>query len=352
MPALKLNVPKPGFPRLRSFRPDVFRLNFSERNPVRMGVAGMLGVLLLTLAALNSGTIIRHFTQTAYHADFADAGGLEPGDSVEVSGLTMGTVDAVTLEGDYVRVTFSVRHGAVLAGGTTASVSSATVLGTKNLTLTSGGTGDLPAGATIPLRRTTSPYDLSRVLSTLTVKAGQVNTAQAAKALETVAGTLRDAPPGLRSTLAGVEGLSKSIASRDGQLTRLLALANDVTTVLAERSDQVRALITDGNQLLATLYERRNDIRLLLANLTLVTDQLKGLVADNQAQLAPTLHQLRSVLTLLRSNNANLTTIINGLQRYGLALGEALGSGPWFYAYLSNIVPTNLAPLLPTMLGK
>lgn len=326
--------------------------NFSELNPVRVAVAGLLGLLLAALAALNSGQIIRHFTTTTYSANLADAGGLAKGDSVQVSGLTMGTVDSVTLEGYYVRVTFSVRHGAVLGNGTTAAVSSATVLGAKDLTLTSAGTGTLPAGSTIPVSRTTSPYDLSQVLSTLTAKAGAVDTRQAAQALNTVAGTLRNAPPGLKATLAGVEGLSRSIASRDGSLTRLLSLSNQVTGVLADRSSQIRDLITDGNQLLATLYQRREEIRVLLANVTLATDQLKGLVTDNQRQLSPALSQLENALTLLKNNSANITDSIDGLQRYSSSLGESLGSGPWFYSYLANLVPTNLAPLLPSLLGK
>lgn len=326
--------------------------NFSELNPVRMAAAGLLGLVLVALAALNSGQIIRHFTTTTYSANLSDAGGLVKGDSVDISGLTMGAVDSVTLEGYYVRVTFSVRHGAVLAGGTTAAVSSATVLGTKDLRVTSAGTGTLPPGATIPESRTTSPYDLSQVLSTLTTRAGAVNARQAARALTTVASTLRNAPPGLKSTLAGVEGLSKSIASRDGSLTRLLSVSNQVTGVLARRSGDIRDLITNGNQLLATLYDRREEIRVLLANVTLATDQLKGLVTDNQHQLNPVLHQLEQALTLLKNNNANLTASIRGLQRYSGSLGESLGSGPWFYTYLANLVPTNLAPLLPSLLGK
>lgn len=330
----------------------LMKRNFSELNPVRVAVAGLLGLLLAALAALNSGQIIRHFTTTTYSANLSDAGGLAKGDSVKVSGLTMGTVDSVTLKGYYVRVTFSVRHGAVLGRGTTAAVSSATVLGTKDLTLTSAGAGTLPAGATIPVSRTTSPYDLSEVLPTLTAKAGSVNTRQAARALSTVAGTLRNAPPALRSTLAGVEALSRSVASRDGSLTRLLSLSNRVTGVLADRSGQIRGMITDGNQLLATLYQRREEIRVLLANVTLVTDQLRGLVTDNQRQLSPALHQLENALTLLKNNNAAITESIRGLQRYSASLGESLGSGPWFYSYLANLVPTNLAPLLPTLLGK
>lgn len=330
----------------------VLRRNFSEMNPVRVGVTGALAVILLMLAALKSGAVIQHFTTTTYHADFSDAGGLTAGDSVEISGVTMGTVNSVALDGDHADVTFSVRHGATLAADTGAAISSATVLGTKELALTSAGTGTLAPGATISRSRTSSSYDLSQVLSTLTAKTSAVNAAQAAQAFDTIAATLKNTPPDLRAALAGVRGLSQSISSRDSALTQLLSAASKVTGVLATRTRQVRALITDGDELLATLQARRAEIRQLLGNVTLVADQLKGLAADNQRQLGPALAQLQRVLNLLNDNAANLTASIDGLERYATSLGEAVGSGPWFYAYLADIVPANLVPLLPTLFGK
>jgi phospholipid/cholesterol/gamma-HCH transport system substrate-binding protein len=330
----------------------ILKHSFSEMNPVRIGIAGIAGLVAIALLALNSGAIIRHFTTTTYHADFSEAGGLAAGDSVEIAGLTMGTVDAVALQGAHVEVTFSVRHGGTLGEDTSATISSATVLGTKELALQPSGSGTLPAGATIPLTRTQAPYDLDQILSTLTTKSSAINAGQLAQAFDTIASTLQNSPPALRSALSGVERLSETIASRDGALTQLLSNATTVTGLLAQRSQQIGILITDSNELLNTLYERRAEIHLLLVNVTEVVDQVRGLALDNQAQLGPALNQLQGVLNLLNDNANNITETIDGLQRYSNGLGEIIGSGPWFYAYVANIVPTNLAPLLPSLLGK
>lgn len=324
----------------------------SGRSTVRIGATGLAVLLGLILLALNSGTVIRAFTTTSYHADFAEAGGLTSGDTVRVAGLVMGTVDSVALQGSHVEVTFSVRHGGHLGTTTGAAIRTATVLGTKYLALLPSGQGTLAAGSTIPLRRTQSPYNLTEVLSTLTSKAGAINTGQLAKSFDTIATTFQNSPPALRSTLTGVRALSETIASRDAALSQLLAHAGAVTGVLAQRSHQIGTLITDGNELLATLYQRRAEIRLLLVNVTAVIDQLKGLATDNQRQLGPALAQLQGVLTVLNNNAANITQIIAGLQRYAGSLGEVVGGGPWFYAYLQNIVPTNLVPVVPGLLGK
>lgn len=330
----------------------VLNRNFSEFNPVKIAAAGFVALVLAALAALNSGAIIQHFTTTTYYADVAEAGGLVPGDSVEIAGITMGTVTGVRLQGTHVLVTFDVRHGGHLGQGTSATISSATALGTKALSLETGGTGTLAPGATIPLARTTSPYDLTQVLSTLTTQTSQINAGQLASAFNTIAGTLRDAPPSLRSALSGVRALSETIASRDSALTSLLSNASTVSGLLADRSQQVGMLMTSGTQLLTTLEQRREQIRELLVNVTDVVQQVKGLAADTNATLGPMLDQLQGVLNLLNANATQLTEVIDGFERYSGSLGDAVGSGPFYYAYIANLVPTNMLPLLPALLKK
>ncbi|HYZ57230.1 MAG TPA: MCE family protein [Streptosporangiaceae bacterium] len=330
----------------------VLKRTFSEMNTVRIGIAGVAVLIGLALLALNSGAVIRASTTTTYHAAFPEAGGLAAGDTVQIGGLTMGTVQDVTLQGSHVEVTFSVRHGGHLGTGTGAAIKTATALGTKYLALLPSGPGTLPAGATIPLRRTQSPYNLTQILSTLTTQAGAINTGQLARSFGTISSALGNAPPELRSMLNGVRSLSETIASRDAALSQLLSNAGAVTGVLAARSGQIGTLITDGNELLNTLYQRRYEIRLLLVNVTAVVDQLRGLVTDNQQQLGPALNQLRGVLTLLNNNAANITQAIAGLERYASGLGDVVGGGPYFYAYIQNIVPTSLQPTVPTTLGK
>ena len=344
-------MPKLAMPKLRSKRDFGMKRAFGEMNPVRIGMAGIAGLVAIALLALNSGAIIRYFTQTTYQADFAEAGGLAPGNSVVVGGLTMGAVSSVALQGDHVHVTFTVRHGGTLGQDTGASISTATLLGTKELTIEPAGPGTLPAGATIPESRTQSPYDLNQVLTTLTDKASAINAGQVADAFNTIATTLQNSPPELRSALSGMSRLSQTIASRDAELTSLLQSASNVTGLLATRSQQIGILINDGNQLMNTLYQRRAEIRELLVNVTAVVDQLKGLSQDNQQKIGPALSQLQGVENLLNANATNITKTINGLGRYSLGLGEIVGSGPWFYAYVANIVPTNLAPSVSSLLG-
>jgi phospholipid/cholesterol/gamma-HCH transport system substrate-binding protein len=320
-------------------------------NAVRIGLVGVAVIVALVLLSLNSGVIIRDLSTTTYHADIAETGGLTTGNQVRIGGLPMGTVDSLKLAGNHIDVTFSVRHGGHLGTRTEAAVQTATALGTRYLALQSSGPGALPAGTTIPLSRTQSPYNLTDILSTLTNKAGAINTGQLARSFNTISSTFSNTPPQLRSMLNGVRSLSETVASRDAALSQLMSNSSAVTGVLAARSGQIGTLMTDGNQLLNTLYQRRAEIRTLLVNVTSVVNQLRGLAADNQRQLGPALNQLQGLLTLLNNNAANITQAITGLEHYALGLGDVVGGGPYFYAYVSNIIPTNLFPT-PNALGK
>ena len=93
-----------------------------------------------------------------YSAYFAEAGGIKSGSDVRVSGLSVGRVSDIHLEGTKVRVDFTVGNGVELGDRTEAAIKTETVLGTKMLELTPRGDGKLTG--TIPLERTTSPYDL------------------------------------------------------------------------------------------------------------------------------------------------------------------------------------------------
>lgn len=332
--------------------PRLMTKSFGEMNPVRIGIVGIAGLLAIAMLALNSGSIIQHFTTSSYQANFSDAGGLASGDSVVVGGLTMGQVNSVTLQGGHVHVTFSLDHGGTLGNATGATISTATLLGTKELEVDPAGTGTLAPGSTIPESRTQSPYNLDQILSTLTNKTGAINTTEVANAFNTISTTLQNTPAPLKSALSGVQRLSQTIASRDDELTSLLSSASNVTGLLATRSQQIGVLIQDGNSLMETLYERRAAIQQLLVNVTQVTDQIKGLATDNQQKIGGALSQLQSVENTLNSNADNITKTIQGLQRYSLGLGEIVGTGPWLYAYVQNVVPTNMAPQLQQLFAK
>ncbi len=143
--------------------------------------------------------------------------------------------------------------------------------------------------------------------------------------------------------------LSRSINARDQALSDLLGRAQNVTKILADRGDRINALLVDGNQLLGELEQRRTAIGQLIVYINALSQQLSGLVADNEAQLKPALDKLNSVLDLLQRNRDNLTAALEGLGPFSAALGEQVGSGPYFNAYVVNASSETLQPLVDAL---
>ena len=139
----------------------------------------------------------------------------------------------------------------------------------------------------IPTSRTSSPYSLTDAVSELTANTAGTDTASLNQSLDTLAQTLDQVAPQLGPTFDGLSRLSQSLNSRNESLAELLRTAGDVTGIFSERSRQVNTLILNANDLLAVLDERRYAITSLLANISAVSRQLTGVVADNETGAGP-----------------------------------------------------------------
>lgn len=316
---------------------------------VSLGIIGIVVATTVSLSALQVDRLPFIRSGATYTAFFADAGGLVPGDNVQVAGVRSGRVEQVKLDGAKVYVRFTLDEGIVLGNKTSAAIKTNTVLGRKSLEVTPAGSGSTRTNDTIPLDRTTSPYSLTDALGDLTNTVKGLDMDQVNRTLDALSTTFADTPAPLRSALDGVTQLSRSLNARDKALTELLGRAQNVTKVLADRSNQINALLVDGNDLLGELDRRRGALSQLIVYINGLAQQLTGLVNDNEAQLKPTLDRLNSVLALLQSNKDNLSKALDGLGPFSAALGEQVGSGPYFQAYVSNASTRGLQILVDAL---
>jgi phospholipid/cholesterol/gamma-HCH transport system substrate-binding protein len=309
----------------------------AERNRLAVGAVGTLVVVGLVIAAFSYDKLPFIKGTSDYSAYFAESGGIKAGSDVRVSGLGVGKVSDIHLEGTKVRVDFTVRNGVDLGDRTEAAIKTETVLGSKMLEVTPRGDGKLTG--TIPLERTTSPYDLPTALGDLTTAISGLDTTQLSSALTTLADTFKDTPPDLKMALEGVSRFSDTLNTRDTELRNLLANANKVSGVLAKRSDQITSLVINTNALLAELLAQRNSVDAFMNNIAGVSLQISGLVEDNHAQLKPAVDKLNGVLAILDNRKTELQRTLYLLRRYAMSFGEVLGSGPFFKASLVNLLP-------------
>jgi phospholipid/cholesterol/gamma-HCH transport system substrate-binding protein len=310
---------------------------FRERNPIIIGAVGVTALVAVTLGAFNYSKLPFFSSGTTYSAYFEEAGGLTAGAPVQVSGLRAGQVQSISLEPQGVLVEFTVADDIRLGQRTEASIKTIGLLGMKVLSVAPRGDGHL--SATIPIDRTTSPYQLPDAVGDLTATISGLDTDQLSASLQTLSETLRDTPPQLKVAVDGVARFSQTLNERDAQLRTLLTNARKATGVLAERTDQIVRLIHDTNALLSQLRTQSAALDQLAGNISAMAQQIRGLVAENRATLKPALDKLNGVLAIIDNRKGQVQKSIKGLGDYVLSLGEAVSSGPFFKAYLGNLLP-------------
>ena len=321
----------------------------------RLARAGFLGVvlaILIIVVGLQPERLLSYATALKYQALFTEAGGVAVGNDVTVSGIKVGSVTDVSLDDGEALVGVTGASKYALGSETTAQIKTGTLLGERVLTLDSIGSGTMSRADVIPVARTSSPYSLSDAVSELTSNTAGTDTAQLNQSLDTLSTTLDQVAPRLGPTFDGLTRLSQALNRRDGSLGELLRTASDVTGIFAERSQQVNSLILNANDLLAVLVERRQAIVDLLANTSAVSKQLTGLVADNEAELAPTLERLNKVNEVLVRNRDNIAKALPGAAKYQTTQSEAVASGFYYTAYVPNFLPPQyLQPFLDYAFG-
>lgn len=327
-------------------------LKYGGSSSVRAGFIGLVLIVLVIVVGLQPQQLWSMATSVKYRAVFAEAGGLAVGNDVKVSGVTVGTVSDVVLDKGKALVTFSLDGKVRLGSDSTAHIRTGTLLGERMLTVEPKGSRRLGPMEAIPVSRTSSPYSLTEAVSDFTANTADTDTATLNQSLDILSETIDRLAPQLGPTFDGLTELSRSLNDRDETLGDLLAGAADVTAILSERSQQVNSLLLSANDLLAVLEQRRYAIVNLLANTSAMSQQLTGLVRDNEQELAPTLEKLNSVSEMLERNRDNIAKALNGLAKYQVTQGEAVNNGFYYNAFIGNLIPGGaLQPFLDYALG-
>jgi len=311
--------------------------SFSERNPLIIGTVGLVGIGGLVLAALNFQDLPFVNQGKSVSAYFADAGGLRTGNAVEVSGFPVGKVSSIELDGPGVLIKFNVGKNIRLGDRTEVGIKTKGLLGSKILDVIPRGDGQLKGP--IPIERTMSPYQLPDALGDLATTISGLDTNQLSGSLATLAQTFANTPPDLKDAVQGVARLAQTLDERDTQLRRLLDNAAKSTGVLAKRTDQIVSLVRDTNALLAQLRTQSAALDHIWTNISAVSQQLKGFIAENRQELRPALDKLNGALAIVEKRKERVQQAIPLINNYVMSLGESVSSGPFFKAYVVNLLP-------------
>ncbi|MFD1859242.1 MCE family protein [Aeromicrobium camelliae] len=328
---------------------STFPKAFAERNKVLIAVIGLLAMTLVFLATFNAQALPIVGGGKVYTAQFAEAGGLKPGNEVRVAGVKVGEVTDIGLDGTVVEVKFRAK-GVDMGDQTRAAIKVKTMLGQKFLSLDPLGTEELDGP--IPVSRTTTPYDVNAAFSDLSDTIGEIDTEQMEESFTALADAFRDTPESVQGMVQGLTDLSRTISSRDAELAELFAATAEVSGTLKDRNAEFERLINDGSALLTELENRRETVRAMLQGTARLGTELQGLVRDNEAQLRPALAKLDQVAAILQRNQDNLEEALKLLGPYYRGLASATGNGRWVDSYICGLFDENAAPVLDNDIAR
>lgn len=302
----------------------------------RVGLYGVVVTALLLLGAQRLGAVTELLSGsdevTAY---FTDSSGLAPGDRVEISGIAVGRVREVKIDGTRITVVAGVDSPARLGDDTRAAIKVGNLLGSKYLELEPAGDGTLDGA--IPLDRTAPAYDVVSAVSDLSDTIEEIDTEQLAAALDSVATTFRGAAPDVRRAVHGVSDLSRTIASRDRELQALLTGAEEVAGSLDGSKAQLSRFVGSAGLLLQEVDRQQAAIDGLIEHSAALSEQLRGLVRDNRRQIGPALDNINRVVGMLQARQDDLQRTVHNLATFARVFVDTIGSGPWFDSYLANV---------------
>jgi phospholipid/cholesterol/gamma-HCH transport system substrate-binding protein len=314
-----------------------------------MGIISLALLLLVMVGSFNLQKL-PWLRGTTYHAELTDASGLRTGSEVQVAGVRVGRVSKLRIGPEKVIADFDV-SGATLGKSTRASVEVKSLLGEKFLNIKPEGSGTMAAGATIPVSRTDVTFDIVGTLGQLTTNTEKTNKENLTTALDSLAEVIDSAAPEVRTSFSGLSRLSTTIASRDEEIENLLRRSSNVTKLLDERKGDLVTLMKQANLIFQELQQRKQTIHELLVNANALATELQGVVEDNRKQLRPTLDKLENVLTFLHAREEQIETLIHNYGPYVSILGNIVGSGPWFDAYVPNITGVFTGEFTPSKPG-
>ena len=311
---------------------------FRERNRALTGLVGIVVIICLVVGALNFASLPLIHDNTTYQADFATAGGLAAGDVVTVDGVKVGSVTGLALEGDKVRVTFTVA-GTSLGATSSAAAKVLSPVGTEFMEVNPSGDGSLQGP--IPVSRTSVPYNLVTALSGLGSEIQHYNIPQLEHALNV--GSQDFSGTDVSQTTSAFQGLadiSKVIGSEGTSLATIVSQGAKLSGVLSQRSQQLFDLFGQSDLVLSVLQQRRSDIDQLLASTATLSQQITSILSVNKPALTTMLEDLQSVSAVLAKDSNDFGQAIPLLAAFSRYAANSTGSG----AFVDVSVPTLLIP--------
>ncbi len=289
------------------------------RNKLAVWLAIALAVLVVAGGAvLVRNTFFRPKTITAY---FTTTTAIYPGDEVRVSGVKVGTINAIQPVGTRAKMILHVDHDVPIPADAKAVIVAQNLVAARYVQLTPAYRDSgpvMPDGATIPVERTAVPVEwdevktqLMRLATDLGPKSG-VSGTSIGRFIDSAANALGQGNgEKLHQTLAQLSGVGRILANGSGNIVDIIK--NLQTFVTALRDSHVQ--LVQFNNRLATLTsvvnDSKSDLDAAVTNLSTAVGEVQRFIAETRDPTSEQIARLANVTQVLVDKHMALENILH-----------------------------------------
>jgi phospholipid/cholesterol/gamma-HCH transport system substrate-binding protein len=289
------------------------------RNRLSVWLAlALAGLVVAGGAVLVRNTFFGPKTITAY---FTTTTAIYPGDEVRVSGVKVGTINAIQPEGTRAKMTLHVDHDVPIPADAKAVIVAQNLVAARYVQLTPAFRDSgpvMPDGATIPVERTAVPVEwdevktqLMRLATDLGPRSG-VSGTSVGRFIDSAANALGNGNGDkLRQTLAQLSGVGRILANGSGNIVDIIK--NLQTFVTALRDSNVQ--LVHFNNRLATLTsvvnDSKSDLDAALTNLSTAVGEVQRFIAETRDQTSEQIARLADATQPLVDKHMALENILH-----------------------------------------
>jgi phospholipid/cholesterol/gamma-HCH transport system substrate-binding protein len=289
----------------------------------RKRLAAVTAVLLAGALLAGAVFLVRQvfFGPNTITAYFPTATAIYPGDEVRVSGVEVGTIDAIKPEGTQTKLILKVDRDVPIPADAKAVIVAQNLVAARYVQLTPAyRTGDGPTmrdGAVIPSDRTAVPVEwdevktqLMRLATELGPQAG-VSDTSVSKFIDSAANALDGNGDKLRQTLAQLSGVARIFAEGSGNLVDIIKNLQTFVTALRDSKEQIVMFQNRLASLTSVVNDSRSDLDAALSDLSVALGEVQRFVEGSRNQTSEQIRSLGSVTQNLVDNRLALENVLH-----------------------------------------
>jgi virulence factor Mce-like protein len=282
-----------------------------RRRPLPRAVSLLLAVALL---ATGCGLLPGNGTYEVA-AELSRSYNLFPGSPVRVLGVDVGRIVDLEVEPGRSAVTVRMRidDDVALPADASAVVVPESLLGERYVQLPPYTGGErLEAGATIPLDRTSVPFEFDEVLESLNEFVGGLDGPEVGRFVDNLAAALDGQGEQLGRTIDAAHEAIGVLKNNDEELVALAARLADLNAALGTRDQELARIIRDFDIVARSLVDDAGDLDAALRGVVTLTSELDGLLRENADRLTSDIEVLTRVGRTAQRNLDNLSMTVLG----------------------------------------